>query len=210
MRLKPSEVTYISLKYLLLAYLLLTYHKLAIKPYRTLCSGKVANGNLGGTTFQATPTHLKTLWDFIEAFSNPRSNLWLRISCFLLQYLWRALPRTPVPSSTHSKQQPSQVHPVRFKFLLPCASNPSKIAPLLDVFFLNLLSSIFFSHSFHLSFCSFPLHHIGDNQGDFVHNGDFETGHLGAWQCTGSHCNILQDQDGGFVAHSHLSQSDHA
>jgi len=26
---------------------------------------------------------------------------------------------------------------------------------------------------------------------------DFETGHLGAWQCTGSHCNILQDEDGG-------------
>ena len=66
MRLKPSEVTYISLKYLLFADVyhimpISTYHKLAIKPYRTLCSGKVANGNLGGTTFQATPTHLKTL-----------------------------------------------------------------------------------------------------------------------------------------------------
>ena len=50
------------------------------------------------------------------------------------------------------------------------------------------------------------------NQGDFVHNGDFETGHLGAWQCTGSHCNILQDEDGGFVANSHhyQSQSEHA
>ena len=36
--------------------------------------------------------------------------------------------------------------------------------------------------------------------GDFVHNGDFETGHLGAWQCTGSDCNVVQGQDGGLVA----------
>ena len=39
-----------------------------------------------------------------------------------------------------------------------------------------------------------------ETPGDFVHNGDFETGHLGAWQCTGSDCNVVQGQDGGLVA----------
>jgi len=30
-----------------------------------------------------------------------------------------------------------------------------------------------------------------------VDNGDFETGQLGGWECTGSQCNVVQDYDGG-------------
>jgi len=30
-----------------------------------------------------------------------------------------------------------------------------------------------------------------------VHNGDFETGVLGGWQCTGSQCNVVASEDGG-------------
>ena len=40
-----------------------------------------------------------------------------------------------------------------------------------------------------------------------MHNGDFETGHLGAWQCTGCHCTVLLGQNGGFVANNYHSQS---
>jgi len=36
-----------------------------------------------------------------------------------------------------------------------------------------------------------------DSKGGFVHNGDFETGVLGGWQCTGSQCNVVASEDGG-------------
>ena len=36
-----------------------------------------------------------------------------------------------------------------------------------------------------------------------MQNGDFETGQLGLWQCTGSHCNVVQVHDGGFVANNY-------